>query len=81
MEAVAVVAVVALLASNTLWLRAYQEREKSTTAERRELLTRITHPDLIPVAESPPDSELLTADVGDEYGLVGEIEASSNGDG
>jgi hypothetical protein len=76
MEVVAAIAVIALLVSNLLWLRAYQGREETTTTERRELLTRITHPELIPVATPtlPPDSELLTADSDDDYGLVGTVE-------
>lgn len=80
MEVVAALAVVALLASNVLWLRAYRGRETEVTAERRELLTRITHPELVPVAKEtfPPDEELLTVDVDDDYGLVGTVEGGNN---
>lgn len=83
MEIVAALAVIALLASNVLWLRAYQDREKTTTDERRELLTRIAHPEVIPVPdiELPPDAALLTAEVDDEYGMVGEIEGGEHQNG
>ena len=83
MEVIVGLAVVSLLASNFLWLRAYQSREQEVTAERRELITRITHPEMIPVAAEslPPDSEMLTADADDEYGLVGTIEGGEQLDG
>lgn len=65
---------------------AYQDREarqeradaaRAHTRERSELLTRITHPELVVVPDSDPvvnlpraaDSELET----DEYGMVGTI--------
>jgi hypothetical protein len=85
MEVVAALSVIALIASNLLWLRAYERREDTTMVERRELLTRITHPEMVPIDKEtfPPDSELLTADVDDEYGLVGTVEggADTNSDG
>ena len=76
MEVVAALAIVALVASNVLWLRAYEKLARTTTDERRELLTRITHPEFIPVPADklPPDAEMLTADTDDDYGLVGTVE-------
>ena len=93
MEVVAALAIVALVASNVLWLRAYEKLARTTTDERRELLTRITHPEFIPVPADklPPDAEMLTADTDDEYETVGTIaggphldlvegDANANGD-
>ena len=81
MELVASLAIIALLLVNALTQRGYEKREAAWAADRRELLTRITHPDLIPVdkRDFPPDSELLTADTDDEYGLVGVIEGGQGG--
>ena len=76
MEAVASIAIIALLLVNALTQRGYEKREAAWATERRELLTRITHPEFIPVPPEklPPDSEMLTADTDDDYGLVGTVE-------
>jgi hypothetical protein len=65
LEAVALVAVV------LLFLRRQHATEAATTVERRELLTRIQRPELIPVGHNQafdiPDPEP------DEFDMVGEI--------
>ena len=76
MEILTGIAIVALCGANLLWLRAYENQQKAFASERRELITRITHPEVIPVNDDPlpPDEEFLTANVDDEYAMVGEIE-------
>ncbi len=76
MEVVASLAIFALFGVNVWMQRGFQNREDAWATERRELLTRITHPEYIPVAKEdfPPDSAQLTAVPDPDYNLVGTIE-------
>lgn len=64
--------------------RSFNEERRDWTAERRLLLTRIQHPEIVVAPESAPaipDEELLTS-VPDDIDLVGTISTGSeNGDG
>lgn len=73
--ALTIVAVCAL-ALNAYLIFLLERAPKQMAAERQQLITRITHPDFIPIpdAELPPDAEMLTADTDDEYATVGTIE-------
>lgn len=71
LEAIALVAIVHLL------LRHFRDEAADWATERRELLTRIQRPDLVPLSSvtySQPESEP------DEIGLVGTIQERPEGD-
>ena len=68
---IAVAQTVALVAISLAFLKHVRSREQEITVERRELLTRIQHPELIPV---PRDTRTpLPEPEPDESNLVGTI--------
>lgn len=79
MEALIALGIIAVVISNVLWLHTYREREQGFTSERRELITRITHPELVPIEDPdlPPDPEPEP----DEYEEVGIIEGGEQMNG
>lgn len=53
--------VAALVAVVVLFLRRQREQEQAWTDERRELLTRIQRPEIVPIKRPPADSQAPSA--------------------
>lgn len=75
MTVIAAVLIVALVASNAIWLRELRKRDRERENERERLLNRVLHPEVVPIVgqeQAPPDESLYTREV-DELDLVGTI--------
>lgn len=66
---------IALLAALGGFLRFIERREQAWTKERRELLTRIQHPQLVPVAPQADRRVPAAPPEPDEIDLVGRVQA------
>lgn len=76
MTVIAAVLIVALVASNAIWLRELRKRDTARETERERLLNRVLHPEVVPVVReesTPPDEEHFTR-IEDDYDLVGAIQ-------
>lgn len=67
----ACVEAVAIVATAFLCLRHISRLEDAWSDERRELLTRIQHPEIVPVKAA--DDYKIPEQIPDEWNLVGEI--------